>query len=143
MKRRSLPIVIFLVLVVFCSSRGYDQTGKFSIGGQVGFSVGFGSAFSEQKISYSYWGDHTDKAYVKNELRQEWGAKVKYGLKPNWALAGSYEYQLAKPSVMLVWTGTQGVISRYTSLNPLCQGDFYFSLLFKIVGVIHVQHPTH
>ena len=98
MKRRSLPFVIFVVLAAFCSARGNDQTGKFAIGVQAGFSVGFGSAFSEQ---YIYWDDYNAKARVKNELRHEWGVKVKYGLKPNWALAGIYEYQAAKSSVFL------------------------------------------
>ena len=100
MKRSTLPFVILLVLATFCSARGNDQTGKFSIGGQAGFSVGFGSAFGDQKISEKVRDDFSLQYRVKNQLRQDWAVKMKYGLKPNWALAGFYEYQVAKPSIM-------------------------------------------
>lgn len=105
MKREALLFAMFLIVAGFDYPNANDQTGRFSIGGQVGFSIGFGSAFSEQNISEKVREDYWLQYLVKNQLRQDWVVKIKYGLKPNWALAGTYEYQVTKPSI----TGTKGV----------------------------------
>jgi len=100
MKRWACLFTCWLVLTSFCSAAANDRTGKWSIGGQVGFSVGFGSAFGDQNISEKVRDDYSLQYRVKNQLRQDWAVKIKYGLKPNWALAGTYEYQVTKPSII-------------------------------------------
>ena len=127
-KRWSYLFIVLLVLTSFCSGAANDQTGKFSIGGQAGFSVGFGSAFCEQEFSHTYWDDYTSTAWVKNELRHEWGVKVKYGLKPSWALAGIYEYQAAKPSV----GATKGVF---------WEGSVLESFRCLAINLVYIRFP--
>jgi hypothetical protein len=130
MKRWSYLLASWLVLTSFYSANAVDKTGKLSIGGQAGFSVGFGSAFSDHSINYNYKDDYSIHYTVKNQLRQEWAVKMKYGLKPNWTLAGIYEYQAAKPSVI----GTTGI-------GGYLEGSVLESFGCAAVNIIYIRSP--
>jgi hypothetical protein len=58
--------------------------GKFAIGGNLGYSFGFGDAFKEYGV-YGY--------KIQNKLGVSFGANFKYKINPKFSLRGTLEYQ--------------------------------------------------
>ena len=93
MKKLSLLFTVLFVLGSFASASAIDQTGKFAVGGHLGYSFGFGDAFKEYKWTYDdpllgYW-----EAKYQNKVTYSFWGNVKYGLNPNLALMGAVDYQ--------------------------------------------------
>jgi hypothetical protein len=87
MKKLSLLFALLFILSLFTSASAIDQKGKISIGGYGGYGFGFGDVFKKYEFGgYS----------VQNKITFSFGAKVKYGLTPNIALAGAIDYQGGK-----------------------------------------------
>jgi hypothetical protein len=94
MKKLCIWFTLILILFMFTSasaatetshkSTGGFGTGKFAIGGNLGYSIGFGDAFKE----YSGYGYK-----FKNKLGISFGAKFKYKINPKFSLGGILEYQ--------------------------------------------------
>jgi hypothetical protein len=102
-KKLCIWFTLILVLFMFTSasaatktshkSTGGFGTGKFAIGGNLGYSIGFGNAFKEYSYGYysPYYGDWGWK--IKNKLSLSFGAKFKYKINPKFSLGGILEYQ--------------------------------------------------
>jgi opacity protein-like surface antigen len=84
MKKLTLLVVALMVFVLAVSASAIDQKGKFSLGGYGGYGFGFGDVFKKHELGvYS----------IQDKITFCFGAKVKYGLTPNVALAGAIDYQ--------------------------------------------------
>jgi hypothetical protein len=93
MRNFSVFLVLVMILTLTSSANAIDQTGRFSIGGYLGYAFGFGDAFEDQEVGYY----HPQRGFVswsyENDLSFCLGAKIKYGLNSNWALEGGLDYQ--------------------------------------------------
>ncbi len=101
---RKLCIWFLLILVLFMfnsasaatktshKSTGGFGTGKFAIGGNLGYSFGFGDAFKEYSWGYPYYGGWYGYKF-QNKLGFSFGAKFKYRINPKFSLGGILEYQ--------------------------------------------------
>lgn len=99
MKKLSLLFTLLIVLGLFTSASAIDQKGKFALGGQLGYSFGFGDVFKERQFGY-YDPEIGFIGYkFQNKVTFSFGAKVKYGLTPNLALMGALDYQGGKAEV--------------------------------------------
>lgn len=87
MKKLALLMVVVMVLVSSVSALAIDQKGKISAGAYVGYGFGFGDIF--KKYDYGIYS-------LQNKMTFCFGAKVKYGLTPNIAIAGALDYHGAK-----------------------------------------------
>jgi opacity protein-like surface antigen len=84
MKRVTLLLAIVMIFALAVSASAIDQKGKFSLGGYGGYGFGFGDVF--KKVEFGNYS-------VQNKITYCFGAKIKYGLTPNVALAGAIDYQ--------------------------------------------------
>lgn len=87
MKRVTLLLVVVMILMLAVSASAIDQKGKFSLGAYGGYGFGFGDVF--KKYDYGLYS-------VQDKITFCFGAKIKYGLTPNVALAGAIDYQGVK-----------------------------------------------
>jgi opacity protein-like surface antigen len=87
MKKLTLLLAIVMILGLVVSASAIDQKGKVAIGAYGGYGFGFGDVFKKYEF-----GDYS----VQNKITFCFGAKVKYGLTPNVALAGAIDYQGGK-----------------------------------------------
>ena len=87
MKKLLVFVTLVMVIALVSSASAIDQKGKFSLGGYGGYAFGFGDVF--KKYEYSGFS-------VQCKTTFSFGAKVKYGLTPNIALAGAIDYQSGK-----------------------------------------------
>jgi opacity protein-like surface antigen len=83
--KKLVVVLMPMVFLTFASSAvAVDQTGKIGIGGYGGYAFGFGDffeKFEENDLSY------------RNKTTYCFGGKIKYGLTPDFALAGEFNYQ--------------------------------------------------
>jgi len=87
MKKLLVFVTLVMVIALVSSASAIDQKGKISIGAYGGYAFGFGDVFKKYEFGgYS----------VQNKITFSFGAKVKYGLTPNIALAGAIDYQGGK-----------------------------------------------
>ena len=94
MKKTLIWFTLILVLFMFASASAATKsgtkatggfgTGKFALGGNLGYSFGFGDAFKD----YGFYGFK-----IKNKLGVSFGAKFKYKINPKFSLGGTLEYQ--------------------------------------------------
>jgi hypothetical protein len=107
MKKLSLLIGLLFVLGSFASASAIDQTGKWAVGGHVGYSFGFGDAFKEyQWNSGDLLTGYEEFAYQNKVTYSFWG-NIRYGLNPNWTMMAVVDYQAGDVDV----TGTVGDIT--------------------------------
>jgi opacity protein-like surface antigen len=87
MKKLALLMVVVMVFVLSVSALAIDQKGKVALGAYGGYGFGFGDVFKKVEIGpYS----------IQNKMTFCFGAKVKYGLTPNIAIAGALDYHGGK-----------------------------------------------
>lgn len=87
MKKLTLLLAIVMILGLVASASAIDQKGKVAIGAYGGYGFGFGDVFKKYEL-----GDYS----VQNKMTFCFGAKVKYGLTPNIAIAGAVDYHGGK-----------------------------------------------
>jgi len=103
MKKLCIWFTLIMVLVMFVSASAATKSthkssgagfgiGKFAIGGNLGYSIGFGNAFKEYSWGYPYNGGWYGYKF-KNKLGVSFGAKFKYKINPKFSLGGTLEYQ--------------------------------------------------
>jgi opacity protein-like surface antigen len=125
MKKWSLLFSILLVVGSFSSTLAVDQTGKFSLGGTVGYSLGLGDAFTEYK-------DYELRSqYRTYKVNFSLGIKFNYGISRNFAIGGIIEGQSGE----LTEKNYYGIVNHrsYDWLNLLANVDFRLSQEEKIV----------
>jgi hypothetical protein len=88
MKKLLVLVTLVMVVALVSSASAINQKGKFSLGAYGGYGFGFGDVFKK----YEFGGGYS----VQNKITFSFGAKVKYGLTPNIALAGAIDYQGGK-----------------------------------------------
>ena len=107
MKKLSLLIGLLFVLGSFASASAMDQTGKWAVGGHLGYSFGFGDAFKEyQWNSGDLLTGYEESAYQNKVTYSFWG-NIRYGLNPNWTMMAVVDYQAGDVDL----TGTVGDIT--------------------------------
>ena len=107
MKKLSLLIGLLFVLGSFASASAMDQTGKWAVGGHLGYSFGFGDAFKEyQWNSGDLLTGYEEFAYQNKVTYSFWG-NIRYGLNPNWTMMAVVDYQAGDVDL----TGTVGDIT--------------------------------
>jgi opacity protein-like surface antigen len=87
MKKLLVFVTLVMVIALVSSASAIGQKGKLSIGAYGGYGFGFGDVFKKYEF-----GEYS----VQNKITFSFGAKVKYGLTPNIALAGAIDYQGGK-----------------------------------------------
>ena len=102
MKKVLIWFTLIVVLIAFGSASAATKsshkatggfgTSKFAIGGNLGYSIGFGNAFKEYSWGYPYGGGWYGYKF-KNKLGISFGAKFKYKINPKFSLGGILEYQ--------------------------------------------------
>lgn len=127
MKKLSLLFGLLFVLGSFTSASAIDQTGKFAVGGHLGYSFGFGDVFKEYELGYDdpltgYWG-----IKYQNKVTYGFWGNVKYGLNPNLALMGVVDYQAGDVEVNASAGGLSAAASESYNWTSVL-ADFVFSL---------------
>ena len=136
MKKLCIWFTLIMVLVMVVSASAATKSthksseagfgvGKFAIGGNLGYSFGFGNAFKEYSYgfyspSYGDWGWK-----IKNKLSFSFGAKFKYKINPKFSLGGILEYQGGSVDVTRTggyWGG--GASSSYNFTNLLASAIY-------------------
>jgi opacity protein-like surface antigen len=84
MKKLLVFVTLVMVIALVSSASAIDQKGKISIGAYGGYAFGFGDVFKKYEIL---------DLSVQCKTTFSFGAKVKYGLTPNIAIAGAVDYQ--------------------------------------------------
>jgi opacity protein-like surface antigen len=107
MKKLSLLFGVVFVLGSFASASAIDQTGKFAVGGHLGYSFGFGDAFKKYERSYESPLTGFEEFKYQNKVTYCFWGNIKYGLNPNLALMGIVDYQAGDVEV----TGSVGEVS--------------------------------
>lgn len=92
MKKLAILFGLLFILGSFSSASAIDQTGKFAIGGHLGYSFGFGDAFKEYECG-EHWGTEYLGIKYQNKVTYNFLGNVKYWLNPNWAFLGAVDYQ--------------------------------------------------
>jgi len=146
MKKLCIWFTLILVLLMFTSASAATKSshkatssfgaGKFAIGGNLGYSIGFGNAFKEYSYGFynPYYGDWGWK--IKNKLSFSFGAKFKYKINPKFSLGGVLEYQGGSVDVTRTggyWGGgasgsyhfTNLLASAIYHLNPQQKNTYY------------------
>jgi hypothetical protein len=106
-------------------------TGKFAIGGNLGYSFGFGDAFKEYSYDFGEWGWK-----AQSKLGVSFGAKFKYRINPKFSLGGTLEYQGGSVDIErrgVFWGGdvsdsyhfTNLLASAIYHLNPQQKNSYY------------------
>jgi hypothetical protein len=90
MKKLLVLVTLVMVVALVSSASAINQKGKFSLGGYGGYAFGFGDEFKKYELLGSSWQHKASFCF---------GAKVKYGVTPNIALAGAVDYQAIKYEV--------------------------------------------
>ena len=93
MKKLSLLFGLVFVLGLFASASAIDQTGKFAVGGHLGYSFGFGDVFKEYEGVYGSPLTGFEEYKYQNKVTYCFWGNIKYGLNPNLALMGIVDYQ--------------------------------------------------
>ncbi len=107
MKKLSLLFGVVFVLGAFASASAIDQTGKFAVGGHLGYSFGFGDAFKKYEWSYESPLTGFEEFKYQNKVTYCFWGNIKYGLNPNLALMGIVDYQAGDVEV----SGSVGEVS--------------------------------
>jgi len=87
MKKLIALFTVLMFLALIGSAAAVDQKGKISLGAYGGYAFGFGDVFKKYEFA-----DYS----IQNKVTFCFGAKVKYGITPNIALAGAVDYQAGK-----------------------------------------------
>jgi hypothetical protein len=119
MKKCLALFTLLMVIALVSSASAIDQKGKISIGAYGGYAFGFGDVFKKYEYSYPLVGRFSEQ--FKTTFC--FGAKVKYGVTPNIAIAGAVDYQGEK------WE-SKGVIAEsdnYHWITIMANGVYFFT----------------
>jgi hypothetical protein len=92
MKKLTLLFGLIFILGSFASASAIDQTGRFAVGGHLGYSLGFGEVFDEYEWG-GYWGTEYWGVKYQNKVTYSFLGNIKYCFSPNWAVLGALDYQ--------------------------------------------------
>lgn len=138
MKKILIWFTLIVVLIAFGSASAATKssnkatggfgTSKFAIGGNLGYSIGFGNAFKEYSYGFysPYYGDWGWK--IKNKLGFSIGGKFKYKINPKFSLLGILEYQGGSVDVTRTgsyWGG--GASSSYHFTNLIANAVYHLN----------------
>lgn len=84
MKKLLVLVTLVMIVALVSSASAINQKGKISIGAYGGYAFGFGDVF--KKYEFVGFSEQCKATF-------SFGAKAKYGLTPNIAIAGAVEYQ--------------------------------------------------
>ncbi len=132
MKKLTLIFGLIFILGSFASASAIDQTGRFAIGGHLGYSFGFGEVFDEYEWG-GYWGTEYWGVKYQNKVTYSFLGNVKYYFSPNWAVLGALDYQAGDVEV----TGTVAGFS-----TGISESYDWTAVLGNVVYTISPQNKT-